>query len=114
MPKKPKSQITTIKLDKSIKNRLDNLKESEKETYNETIEKAINILNICLNKPLLANKILRDIEHNKKRREVIFSSGKSPKEKNLMQKDYEQTGVIEMLEDNMQKNMQRVKKNVTG
>lgn len=58
-------KITTIKLDNKTKQRLEHLRE-HKETYNEIINKALNILNICLKNPMLANKILRDMERSRK------------------------------------------------
>jgi hypothetical protein len=63
--KNTKDKITTIKLDKKTKDRLEHLRE-HKETYNEIINKALNILNICLKNPYLANKILRDMERGRK------------------------------------------------
>ena len=41
-----KTQITTIKLDKSTKSRLDGLKEYHRESYDEVITKVLDIINI--------------------------------------------------------------------
>lgn len=41
------SKITTIKLDKETKNRLDKLKVHHKESYDEILQKILYILNLC-------------------------------------------------------------------
>ncbi|MBM3231827.1 hypothetical protein FJZ21_00410 [Candidatus Pacearchaeota archaeon] len=41
------SNITTIKLDKETKSRLDKLKIHEKESYDEILQKILYILNLC-------------------------------------------------------------------
>ena len=82
--KKKNNEITTIKLDRKTKNRLEHLRE-HKETYNEIINKALNILNICLKKPLLANKILRDIERSKKMSSLIENPDKILRRKNIFE-----------------------------
>lgn len=64
-------EITTIKLNKKTKERLDHLKENSNETYDQVINKSFNILNICMKSPGLAAKILKDIEKTKKRKELI-------------------------------------------
>ena len=90
---KPKiSKITTIKLEHTTKDRLEHLRE-HKETYNEVINKALNILNICLKNPLLANKILRDIERSKK----LDSLVKNPEK--ILKRKIPQSIQIEQLED---------------
>lgn len=62
-----KPKITTIKITNETKTRLDHLKEHEKESYEETIKKALNILNITKRSPMLGARIMRDIERGKKR-----------------------------------------------
>ncbi|MFA5174420.1 MAG: hypothetical protein WC438_04530 [Candidatus Pacearchaeota archaeon] len=63
--KKPiKDNITTIKIEKETKIRLDNLKEHERETYNELIKKILHILNQIRKKPEVAKSILRNIDWN--------------------------------------------------
>lgn len=41
------SKITTIKLDKETKSRLDKLKVHPKESYDEILQKILYILNLC-------------------------------------------------------------------
>ena len=48
------TKITTIKLAKETKSRLDSLKEHKRESYEEVIEKILGILNICKVSPLRA------------------------------------------------------------
>lgn len=78
-----KAEITTIKLAKKTKERLDHLKEHDTESYDNIINKALNIINICLSKPLLANRILRDIERNRKREKLIENPEKLLKKRIL-------------------------------
>ncbi len=54
-------EITTIKLEKKTKQRLDKLKISKNETYEEVIQKMLSILNICTVNPSLAREKLKDI-----------------------------------------------------
>ncbi len=64
-----KPEITTIKLERTTKQRLDKLKEHERETYNQVIRKLLNTLNIFTKNPVLGNKILKAIEASRLRRE---------------------------------------------
>ncbi len=61
--------ITTIKLQKETKTRLENLKEHERETYEQVIKKILYILNQIRKNPETANKILKRIDGNIKRKE---------------------------------------------
>lgn len=74
-------KITTIKIKEETKSRLDHLKEHEKESYEEVIKKAINILNITKRTPMLGARILRDIERSKKRDKLIEIPEKNMKRK---------------------------------
>ncbi len=83
MPK----ETTTIKLEKSTKERLDKFKEFESESYNLVINKALNIINICSKNPPLAYKILGDIERARERKILIANSDKvSSRKKSFMAK----------------------------
>ena len=64
MNEKPK--ITTIKLNRSTKDRLDGLKEYRRESYEELIEKILEILNICKMNPLKARSKLIKIDRQHK------------------------------------------------
>ena len=74
-----KKEITTIKLEKSTKERLDRLKEYDRESYNGVIRKLLHVVNTFRKNPTLANKILNDIDRNIKRNKVYLSI---PKEEN--------------------------------
>lgn len=60
------NKITTIKIDRETKSRLDKLKVSKKESYDEVLQKILYILNLCRKDPIGANKILVDIDKMKK------------------------------------------------
>jgi len=57
------SKITTIKLSKYTKERLDHLKVHHRETYEEIIEKILEILNICKINPAKAHHKLLALDH---------------------------------------------------
>ena len=46
--------MTTLKISKKTKNRLDNLKEYRRESYEEIIQKILEILNMCKIQPAKA------------------------------------------------------------
>ncbi len=56
------NNITTIKLNKKTKGRLENLRTHKRETYDEVIQKMLNILNICKASPEQARIRLRNID----------------------------------------------------
>lgn len=67
MEKKEISNITTIKLSKSTKDRLDYLKEYKRETYDEVLQKMLEILNISRVSPERARARLISVERKKRR-----------------------------------------------
>lgn len=75
------SSITTIKIHKETKERLDRLKENSRETYNEILKKILFILNTTKSDPQTArnlmNRIDISIKNNKKYTEVYSKEGKS-------------------------------------
>ena len=56
------TNITTIKLDKSTKNRIDKLKIHEKESYDKTLQKILSILNTLKQNPFQARTKLEEID----------------------------------------------------
>ena len=60
-----KDKITTIKLEKSTKDRLDGLKEHHRESYDEVIQKVLNIINITVRSPVSGARIFRNIKRKK-------------------------------------------------
>ncbi len=63
------AENTTIKLSKKTKQRLDNLKEYDRETYEQVIEKILYILNVIRKSPLFGSKVLGRIDKNIKRKQ---------------------------------------------
>jgi hypothetical protein len=59
--------ITTIKLSKDTKKRLDNLREYKKESYDEILGKILSVLNMCKLDPLKARRILGQISMKRMR-----------------------------------------------
>ncbi len=55
-------EITTIKISKETKQRLDKLKEHARETYEQILRKMLFILNISKKEPEKAKKILNKID----------------------------------------------------
>jgi len=62
------TDITTIKLRRETKKRLDNLKEHERESYEEVLRKILYILNLFRKEPEKAGKILRRVDVSVKRK----------------------------------------------
>jgi hypothetical protein len=102
---KTKENSTTIKIAEKTKERLDHLKEYPGESYDVIINKNLNILNICLRRPGLAARILRDIEKSKKRKELIENPETATKKKPAAE-----TSITR----NMEVNVQRMKRNITN
>lgn len=71
-----KSRITTIKLEKETKQRLDKLKEYKRETYEEIVKKMLFILNTAKIQPEKAQRVLLAID--KKQRGMIKKERKKP------------------------------------
>ena len=58
-------KITTIKVSKETKKRLDELKEHPRESYDESLNKLINIINITVRNPMAGARIFRNIKKRK-------------------------------------------------
>lgn len=65
------SEVTTIKIVKETKLRLDKFKEYKKESYEEVLRKILNILNICRKDPEKAKEILEHIDIVIKRKRQV-------------------------------------------
>jgi hypothetical protein len=64
-------EITTIKIEKTTKSRVDKLKEDRRESYNNLIKKMLYILNAVRKNPDSAKRILSDIDKNISRKKQI-------------------------------------------
>lgn len=71
--------ITTIKLEKQTKSRLERLKEHERETYDQVIKKILYILNRIRKDPISGNRFLGKIDANIRRRQSYFKEDKDSK-----------------------------------
>jgi len=58
------AKATTIKLDGETKQRLDHLKEHERETYDQVIKKILYVLNEIRKDPISGNRFLGKIDSN--------------------------------------------------
>ena len=67
MESEKKLKITTIKLERETKERLDHLKEYKRETYEEILQKMLSILNVCRFNPERARARLIAIDRQKRR-----------------------------------------------
>lgn len=69
-----KSNITTLKLEKETKERLEKLREHKRETYDDIIRKIMYVLNTVRDEPVKAKAILEFIDEKRKRmNEADFS-----------------------------------------
>ena len=66
---RPKNHITTIKLTKDTKKRLDRLKEHERETYEQILKKILYILNISKKNPEKSVKLFKRLDQIIKKKE---------------------------------------------
>jgi len=70
-------KVSTIKLSTETKERLSKLKEHEKETYDEVLNKIFYILNVCKKEPEKAKKIMENIDKRIRRMEIFRKRIKS-------------------------------------
>jgi len=63
------NNITTLKINKKTKARLDNLKEHKRESYEEVIRKILYVLNRIRKDPISGNKLLEKIDSDIRRRQ---------------------------------------------
>lgn len=61
------NKITTIKLERSTKDRIDKLRVYKRETYDEILQNLLTILNICKVNPEAARKKLLLIDRTKRK-----------------------------------------------
>lgn len=61
-------EITTIKLNRSTKERIDKLRVHRRETYDEILQRMLGILNLSRAQPERAQAQLRKLESMKKRK----------------------------------------------
>jgi len=66
--------VTTIKIERETKTRLERLKEHERETFNQVIKKILYILNQIRKDPISGNRVLGNIDRNVRKRKVFSSN----------------------------------------
>jgi hypothetical protein len=71
------AEITTIKISKKTKSRLDKLREIDRESYDQVLIKILSILNILKDDPEKAESILKNIDSAIKRRKGLSDKDKS-------------------------------------
>lgn len=64
-------KITTIKISTEIRERLGKLKEYERETFNDVLNKVFYVLNTCKKDPEKSKKLLLNIDRRIKKRIVM-------------------------------------------
>lgn len=72
------TEITTIKISTETRERLSKLKEYERETFNDVLNKIFYVLNTIKKEPEKAQKILANIDRKQKRNEIIKKKMKAP------------------------------------
>lgn len=73
--------ITTLKLEKETKERLEKLREHKRETYDDIIRKIMYVLNTVRDEPVKAKAILEFIDEKRKRMfETSFSASTNEKD----------------------------------
>lgn len=66
-----KSQITTIKIQKGTKERIDKLRAHKRDSYDEIVQRMLGILNVCRRDPAQAQQTLEKLESLAKKNKVI-------------------------------------------
>jgi hypothetical protein len=82
MAKNKEENITTLKLEKETKERLEKLREHKRETYDDIIRKILYVLNTVRDEPNKARAVLEFIDEKRKRMfETNFEDREEPKSK---------------------------------
>ena len=81
---KKNQNITTLKLEKETKERLDKLREHKRETYDDILRKIMYVLNTVRDEPTKAKAILEFIDEKRKR---MFEAENALRKKEHTQKN---------------------------
>lgn len=71
MAEQESDKITTIKLMRKTKDRLDKLRVHKRETYDEILQRTLGILNLCVMNPERAQGKLKGLEQLRRRSKAI-------------------------------------------
>ena len=63
--------VTTIKISTEIRERLGKLKEYDRETFNEVLNKILYVLSICRKDPEKAKKVLENIDRRIRKKGIM-------------------------------------------
>ncbi|MBR9704724.1 hypothetical protein GOV12_04885 [Candidatus Pacearchaeota archaeon] len=63
--------VTTVKISTATRERLGKLKEYERETFDEVLNKVLYVLNVCRKDSEKAKKFLESIDRKIKKREIM-------------------------------------------
>lgn len=69
--------ITTVKISTETKERLSKLKEYERETFDEVLNKVLYVLNIARKDPEKAKRFLENIDRRVRKKNIMRKSMKS-------------------------------------
>lgn len=72
-----KNKMTTLKLEKETKSRMEKLREHKRETYDDIIRKVLYVLNVVRDDPEKAKAILEFIDEKRKK---MFEEEKAKEE----------------------------------
>ena len=64
------TEITTIKLKKKTKERLDKLRVHKRDSYEDILERTLGILNLCRSNPEVAQEKLENLEDERRKNKV--------------------------------------------
>jgi len=79
-------EITTIKLEKETKQRLEKLKEHQRETFNDVIRKILYILNTIRRDSNAGSRLMGSIDKSIRRKQVINKRVKEEEVKEISSK----------------------------
>jgi len=71
MVSKEKDKITTVKLQRKTKERIDRLKVHKRDSYDDILQRMLGILNVCRSDPDEAQEKLEKMEQLRKRNKVV-------------------------------------------
>jgi len=106
---KKNNNITTLKLEKETKERLEKLREHKRETYDDIIRKIMYVLNTVRDEPVKARAILEFIDEKRKRMfETSFSASANEENKRRAENEKEFRGPQDKHSANERESSKRV------
>ena len=84
---KHNSKITTVKIERTTKAKLEGIREHRRETYSEIINKLLNIADITIRNPIAGATILRNLKRKASKKEKVYR-GRQEKEQLMLAEDF--------------------------